>query len=224
MSALSLSTQIIEILELLAKTPRSSGLELIKASQHLRRGTIYVLLSRLEERHGWVTSEAQEPDPFGLIRFRYSITDSGRKVLEDYKNTTTTLSPEFLERLQNYKRGRWFNVHSVHELYAFYQSILPALRDTARDHGYALALHGSQRRDLDLIAVPWTDTYSDRDVLAKALAMTACGLTRQGPYEWEQKPHGRIATSFPICWPEWVGGYDIPSLGHIDLSIAGYTA
>lgn len=30
------------------------------------------------------------------------------------------------------------------------------IRSVAREYGYALAVHGSQRRDLDLIAAPWT--------------------------------------------------------------------
>lgn len=39
-------------------------------------------------------------------------------------------------------------------LYAmFYEQ----LKDIAREYGYALLIHGSMNRDLDLVAVPWDD-------------------------------------------------------------------
>lgn len=38
----------------------------------------------------------------------------------------------------------------------FYACLYPALCDRAREHGYALAIHGTVATDLDLIAVPWT--------------------------------------------------------------------
>jgi len=43
------------------------------------------------------------------------------------------------------------------ELKAYYKKLLPDLRECARDLGYCLAVHGSQSRDLDLIAVPWVE-------------------------------------------------------------------
>jgi hypothetical protein len=38
-----------------------------------------------------------------------------------------------------------------------YACIYPGLCEIAREHGYALAIHGSVARDLDLIAIPWRD-------------------------------------------------------------------
>lgn len=47
---------------------------------------------------------------------------------------------------------------------------------TAREHGYALAMHGSLAADLDLVAVPWVaDAVSGED-LATALARDAGGF------------------------------------------------
>ncbi len=40
---------------------------------------------------------------------------------------------------------------------AYMVGIYPQLVEEARRHGYALAPHGSLQRDLDLIAVPWSE-------------------------------------------------------------------
>lgn len=118
--------------------------------------------------------------------------------------------------LDNYIPGTWFEVPTRDVLEKFFQSRLPAIREAARALGYALGVHGSMRRDFDLIATPWVDEYSTPDALAHAIANAACGITRQGNYDWEVKPHTRIATSIPVCWPQWYGE---PGCGHIDLSV-----
>lgn len=115
---------------------------------------------------------------------------------------------------------RWHHCASVDEMHEFYLSRLPAIREAARECGYAIGLHGSTLRDLDLIAVPWIKDAETKDALAGAIHRAACGLHRPR-YEWEAKPCGRLATSFPICWTEWDGCYGIPNLGHIDLSVMG---
>ena len=65
----------------------------------------------------------------------------------------------------------------------FYACLYHGLCDTARKHGYALAIHGSVVTDLDLIAVPWTDAAASPEVLHEALAkhigaMDFEGITR----------------------------------------------
>jgi hypothetical protein len=98
---------------------------------------------------------------------------------------------------------------------------LPDIREAAKRCGYAIGFHGTARRDFDLIAIPWTEIYATPNALAAAIHKAACGLMREnGEYIWERKPHGRIATAFPICWT----GDEmliVPSLGHIDLSVMG---
>ena len=117
-----------------------------------------------------------------------------------------------------YTPGDWFKAASAEQMRAFFLSRLPAIRKAAQDCGYAIGVHGSERRDFDLIAVPWRDECDAPDALARALAIASCGLTRQGGYEWEAKPRGRIATSIPICWCErWAD--DMAGAGHIDLSV-----
>jgi hypothetical protein len=131
-----------------------------------------------------------------------------------------TSQATFEQRLANYLAGSWFDVYSVDELTQFYQSRLPLIRVVSQELGYAIMVHGSLRRDLDLVAVPWTENANpDINALAHAIAYAACGLTREGDYQWEVKPHKRRATSIPICWPHWAGCHDIPGIGHIDLSV-----
>lgn len=119
-----------------------------------------------------------------------------------------------------YTPGDWFKAKDRDQLKAFFTSRLPAIREAAHSHGYAIGVHGSMRRDLDLIATPWRDGASDKDTLAHAIAEAACGITRNGSYDWEAKPLGRMATSIPCCWPEWHGE---AGAGHIDLSVTPTT-
>lgn len=113
------------------------------------------------------------------------------------------------------KPFEWRHVFSIDEMQAFYLSRLPAIRAAAKECGYAIGLHGSTRRDFDLIAVPWVETFKSKDDLAKAIHRAACGLGNE-TYRWTKKPNGRMAVSMPICWCEW---YDMVGAGHIDLSV-----
>ena len=115
------------------------------------------------------------------------------------------------------KEFKWVQINNKDELEAFYLSVIDEIREAARMCGYAIGVHGSLRRDLDLIAVPWVEIHSDRDELARKIHLAACG-TSSTRYEWEQKPHGRMATAFPICWT-WNSEPMILSNGHIDLSV-----
>lgn len=118
--------------------------------------------------------------------------------------------------IADYKPGTWFKCHTVDEMQAFYMSRLPAIREAAKLCGYAIGLHGSTRRDLDLIAMPWSGNWANHNDLAIAVQTAACGFAMT-KYQWETKHNLRIATCFPICWTEWNG---MISAGHIDLSVA----
>lgn len=114
---------------------------------------------------------------------------------------------------------RWQRVKDLDELEIFYLSIIPQIKAAGKEMGYAIAVHGSMRRDLDLIAVPWVeDDFCDAYSLARVIHQAVCGIESQ-KYIWERKPNGRIATCFPICFPDFQ--IDAPSLGHIDLSVIG---
>lgn len=87
-----------------------------------------------------------------------------------------------------------------------YDACIVIARKTARELGYAIGVHGSQKRDLDLMAVPWTVDAVEGPVLVQAItyaindsgnhAWFADHRTMQETGKWPApayKPHGRIA-------------------------------
>lgn len=94
----------------------------------------------------------------------------------------------------------------------FVETVLPHMRTVARMLGYTIAVHGSLARDLDLIAVPWTEEAKDPESLVTALCAEIKRRTGwgNGPKkgDYTQKPHGRIAMTIVATWHM-----------HIDLSI-----
>jgi hypothetical protein len=94
-----------------------------------------------------------------------------------------------------------------------YHLTIDAIRDAAKAKGYAIGVHGSLSRDIDLIACPWTDGAAPPEELAEAVRRAAAGAIPGGNCWAKQgdpkpKPHGRQAWSFYFA----AGGY-------IDLSI-----
>jgi hypothetical protein len=62
------------------------------------------------------------------------------------------------------------------------------IRAVARECGYAVAVHGSRKRDLDLIAVPWTEeAVSARGLLDALSGSLNC---MYGPRN--ERAHGRV--------------------------------
>jgi len=88
-----------------------------------------------------------------------------------------------------------------------YATILPVLVEHARALGYALAVHGTLARDLDLVAVPWVDGAAPAEDLVRSLAQQIAwtqdnlGYLVQGP---EKKPHGRLAWTIPLVGDAFV--------------------
>lgn len=122
------------------------------------------------------------------------------------------------EPLKAESKFKWTVCKDADAIEAFFNSRMSAIREAAKGCGYAVGLHGSMRRDLDLIAVPWSEMFLPKGTLAAAIHKAACGFAQQEEsYSWEQKPNGRVATSFPICSTEELK----LSNGHIDLSIVG---
>ncbi len=92
-----------------------------------------------------------------------------------------------------------------------FAALYPLLCQVAREKGYALAIHGSMQRDLDLIAVPWTEEAASRDELVEAIKQVCGGWIihpgKGGPPSPDTspspKPHGRVAWSIyisPDCY------------------------
>jgi len=70
----------------------------------------------------------------------------------------------------------------------------------ARRMGYALAIHGSLKRDLDLVACPWTDDAVSAEELAEMMREAVEGRFDETPERPlpERKPHGRLAWSILV--------------------------
>lgn len=91
-----------------------------------------------------------------------------------------------------------------------YASYYPVLCEVARELGYCLAVHGTMARDLDLVAVPWTDGAATAEELVEAVWKRVAWMSTKdkvvdGP---EAKPHGRRAWCIPM-----MGG------AYVDLSV-----
>ncbi len=110
-----------------------------------------------------------------------------------------------------------------------FERLISPLRATARIHGYALAVHGSLARDIDLIAVPWRPDVSTPTEVAEAVRATAANITghlawirndpRADPRDFtrrnpEPKFHGRLGWSIYVTSGRR-GGYRT----YIDLSV-----
>lgn len=74
-------------------------------------------------------------------------------------------------------------------------ALYPALATLFRSHGYALAVHGSLQRDLDLIAVPWIESPSPPDVVMAEVA-DRMAVRIIGEPTW--KVHGRMAWTVSV--------------------------
>ncbi len=68
-------------------------------------------------------------------------------------------------------------------------ALYPELAKIARKHGYALAVHGSLQRDLDLIGVPWVDRPSTPEEVV--LEFTTEFAIREIGGPPSDMPHGR---------------------------------
>lgn len=108
----------------------------------------------------------------------------------------------------------------------YYVNLFPEIREVARQHGYAVAVHGSMTRDFDLVAFPWAEQVSPPAVLVEAVRERLGGTivpigTLGGKWDPEKqeyveaivsnpeiKPHGRLA------WTINLGGRP-----YIDLSV-----
>ena len=90
-----------------------------------------------------------------------------------------------------------------------YARIFSIARALAWSEGYAIAMQGSFTRDLDLVAIPWTDQACEPEHLMRRIE-DAAGLKDNG-YPPGQKPHGRLV------WTLLLPGFGDPRF--VDLSI-----
>lgn len=113
----------------------------------------------------------------------------------------------------------------------FYNMFKDDFREVAYTHGYAIAVHGTLIRDIDLIAVPWTREAAPQHVLAEAIRCAAekinpIGVAFISPHEDDQfhrdgcplmKPHGRLS------WCYHLGGGPYIDLAVMPPTIPAYS-
>jgi PadR family transcriptional regulator, regulatory protein PadR len=85
------SKKEIDVLRLLSVTPEMYGLEMVKATSSLKRGTIYTMLSRIEAK-GWIASRQEKAfgSP-GMPRRLYRMTGRGKCVMRAYEIVETLI-------------------------------------------------------------------------------------------------------------------------------------
>lgn len=108
-----------------------------------------------------------------------------------------------------------------------YEQIIEPIRARAQELGYAVAVHGTLKRDIDLVAIPWIGEAVEAHELAEAVRVVAESITgwakpkiglevseyfKQGSRG--SKPHGRLVWSFHLT-QKWQGGGG----PYIDLSV-----
>lgn len=80
-----------------------------------------------------------------------------------------------------------------------YCALYPKLAEITRSHGYALAVHGTLARDMDLICIPWRSIPSEPSQVVKEITETFHIRTIGEP---EAKEHGREAWTITVGFGE----------------------
>ena len=99
---------------------------------------------------------------------------------------------------------------------AFYSYVWLALVIVGREHGYAMGLHGSMARDLDVVAVPWTDGASDAETLVRACIERVGYLLPEKHPELADRPEHQMPSVKPHGRRAWSIHMDH---GYVDLSV-----
>ena len=91
-----------------------------------------------------------------------------------------------------------------------YEASIKAIKHVAYRCGYAIAMHGSLKTDIDLIAVPWRDSCITAKSLAEEIKLTIeriIGTVREREVDNNPviKSCGRLAWSF-YTTPEGIDG------------------
>ena len=74
---------------------------------------------------------------------------------------------------------------------AMYSHRIHEIQQAAKCAGYAIAIHGSMARDLDVVAIPWiTAAGSHHELIARLCNQLRATVAPKSP---TKKPHGRMA-------------------------------
>lgn len=83
------------------------------------------------------------------------------------------------------------------------------VKAVAKRIGYAVAWHGSLCRDIDLMAMPWTEDAVEPEELVKQIMEVVGGAYTTGQKNPSVNPHGRLSYAINLH----------PSAVYIDLSV-----
>lgn len=84
---------------------------------------------------------------------------------------------------------------------ALYAALCEDIRNAAMDCGWAVALHGSLSRDMDIMAMPWVENCTDADTMIDTIIKRCFGdniISEYGKKVDMTKPHGRVCYLIPI--------------------------
>ena len=103
---------------------------------------------------------------------------------------------------------RWYITHNGRA--AFYACVWPELTEAANSVGWALGLHGSLKSDMDIMAMPWTESAKSLSELADSLRTIFTdagnkdfGIDKIGyKIDMKSKPNGRIVLTISI-WADF---------------------
>lgn len=100
----------------------------------------------------------------------------------------------------------------------FLDDVLPALRLAARGSGYAITVHGSLSRDIDLVAIPWEERPDTPELLVQRLCGVLAGIVGRAlpasAERWVDKPHGRRALT--IIMPGYCPEIDLSIMPRVE--------
>lgn len=101
-------------------------------------------------------------------------------------------------------------IHAKPSIYSYY---FEALKQIAQEFGYNLVIHGSVARDLDLIAIPWTDEPKDEFEMINAFSDYINGFKSEYKVQFLHSilPGGRKAYVINVSR----GGYKRDNSGEI---------
>lgn len=139
----------------------------------------------------------QYPEKWNVEKFptldkavRYALEQFGKNIDEAKGVWPNLIAPPAHDNPQAYKVGSEWDDPAVPDM-------LPIWKH-AREVGYAVGIHGSLKRDFDLIAVPWTDKAVSSTELIQHLC-DKVGLSvlskLNASSDIESKPQGRVAVT-----------------------------
>lgn len=99
-----------------------------------------------------------------------------------------------------------------------FERVIGPMRESAREVGYAIGVHGSLARDIDLIGVPWTEDAIPAYQFACRMREVCEQVTGAGIWGAEPqprpKPHGRKGWTFYIGGGSYIDLSVMPLNGH----------